>query len=463
MSGAAHGRLCSQLRAILPDGAETDAALAEARRSARAVAGSIDDPQAAVAAALYAFVGGTLGTLALARSWTCRDLAGLVDGVAGELGVDRSVAEHEILRRSLERVEEVGLPGRLALRAALSLLVALAPVSEASVWAGEEAGSVSCFALVGAERPSRRVRATARETLSTGRDRVAGRNLVNSVALSRWDRPLGALVLRSRPADRPRALARAHESARVLVASLERASLFARNALRERTLLEASERRVCRLGYDLHDGPLQEIAMLTGDVRLLHRQLERGLLQEAPSTVVLGRLDDLDARLVGLDRELRDLVLSLNRSSAVDVPLAEALRRQIAVARTRSAFTIRLDVRGGDEITPSQRLALLALVGEGLANVREHGNATHARVRVSVGKRQTIASVEDDGRGFHVGRTLARAARGGRLGLVGLGERVRLLGGSLTVDSRPGGPTRLTVVLPRWDAAAGHPETVRAA
>lgn len=463
MSGSAHDRLCAQLRGILPNGAETDAALAAARKKATALAGSIDDPEAAAAAAQYAFVGATLGALALARDWSGEEVAGLVAGVAGDLGVDSSLAEHELFRRALERIEEDGLPGRLALRATLSLLVAFAPVSEASVWASEEAGALNCFALVGAERPSRRVRAAARETLSTGRDRIAERELVNSVALSRWDRPLGALVLRSRSADRARVLARAHEAARVLVASLERAALFSRNALRERTLLEASERRVCRLGYDIHDGPLQEIAMLAGDVRLLHRQLERGLLREAPSTVVLGRLDDFDARLVALDRELRELALSLNRSSAVDLPLAEALRRQIAAVRTRSAITIRLDVRGGDEITASQRLALLALVGEGLGNVREHSNATHARVRVSVGKRQTIATVEDDGRGFHVGRTLARAARGGRLGLVGLRERIRLLGGSLTVDSRPGGPTRLSVVLPRWDEAAGQEKSPRAA
>jgi signal transduction histidine kinase len=462
MAGVAHARLCSVLRGMLSSGAETDAALAAARRKAVAVAGSIDDPEAAAAAALHAFVGTTVGTLALARDWTSGELQGLVDGVAAELGVDRSVAEQEIFRRALERVEEVGLPGRLALRAALTLLVAFGPVGEASVWASE-AGSPSCLALVGAERPSRRVRAAARETLSTGRDRITERGLVNSVALSRWDRPLGALVLRSRSAHRPRVLARANEAMRLLIASLERASLLTRNAVRERTLLEATERRVCRLGYDIHDGPLQEIAMLAGDVRLLHRQLERGLLQEAPSSVILGRLDDFDSRLVALDRELRELALSLNRPSVGDVPLAEALRRQIAAVRTRSALAIRLDVRGGDEITASQRLALLALVGEGLANVREHSKATHARVRVFVGKHRTIASIEDDGRGFDVGRTLARAARRGRLGLVGLGERIRLLGGSLTVDSRPGGPTRLTVVLPRWDEDARDRDTVRAA
>jgi len=56
----------------------------------------------------------------------------------------------------------------------------------------------------------------------------------------------------------------------------------------------------------------------------------------------------------------------------------------------------------------------------------------------------------DDGRGFEVERTLVDAARTGHLGLVGMSERVRLLGGRLDVESRPGGPTRIAAVIPRW-------------
>ena len=57
--------------------------------------------------------------------------------------------------------------------------------------------------------------------------------------------------------------------------------------------------------------------------------------------------------------------------------------------------------------------------------------------------------VSDDGHGFEVGRALARAAQRGRLGIVGIGERVRMLGGTFEIDSAPGGPTILTFALPR--------------
>ncbi len=62
--------------------------------------------------------------------------------------------------------------------------------------------------------------------------------------------------------------------------------------------------------------------------------------------------------------------------------------------------------------------------------------------------------MRDDGRGFDVERELLRAARSGHMGLAGMHERVRLLDGHCRVDSRPGGPTEVTLALPRWRGLA---------
>jgi len=58
--------------------------------------------------------------------------------------------------------------------------------------------------------------------------------------------------------------------------------------------------------------------------------------------------------------------------------------------------------------------------------------------------------VIDDGCGFDLESTLARAAQAGRLGLVGMQERVRMLGGLTRIESREGGPTVISATLPAW-------------
>jgi two-component system, NarL family, sensor histidine kinase DegS len=69
---------------------------------------------------------------------------------------------------------------------------------------------------------------------------------------------------------------------------------------------------------------------------------------------------------------------------------------------------------------------------------------------VTAGSEELGAEVLDDGQGFEVEPTLVAAARGGRLGLVGMSERVRLLEGRLDVESKLGGPTRVAATIPRW-------------
>jgi signal transduction histidine kinase len=102
-----------------------------------------------------------------------------------------------------------------------------------------------------------------------------------------------------------------------------------------------------------------------------------------------------------------------------------------------------------DRLTDSQRIALVRILQECLSNAREHSGASEVRVEVRSTESYVEASVTDNGRGFDVEGTLVEAAQRGRLGLVGVHERARLLGGTCDVASRPGGPTTISVCLSR--------------
>jgi two-component system sensor histidine kinase DegS len=226
--------------------------------------------------------------------------------------------------------------------------------------------------------------------------------------------------------------------------------LLERNAKHERSLVEASERRLTRLGYDLHDGPMQELVVLAYDLMAMRRRVD-ALVDDDGRLEVAPAFDELHERIVEIDRSLRELAQSLEARSLVEQPIRHLLEREIGTLVDRCEIEANLSVAGDvDSLTTSQRLTLFRVIQEALTNVREHSGAARVTVRVESERGNVTATVIDDGAGFEVSSALVSAARRGRLGLVGIHERVRLLGGTFEVVSRLGGPTRLTLTLPHW-------------
>jgi signal transduction histidine kinase len=124
---------------------------------------------------------------------------------------------------------------------------------------------------------------------------------------------------------------------------------------------------------------------------------------------------------------------------------------EVAAFTERTGIHVQQRINGDfTGMTVSQKIALIRVVQEALTNIREHANAARVRITITARTGRVDARVEDDGVGFHVARTLLDGAQRGRLGLVGSSERIRLLGGRFDVKSRPGGPTTVSLSLPRW-------------
>ena len=82
--------------------------------------------------------------------------------------------------------------------------------------------------------------------------------------------------------------------------------------------------------------------------------------------------------------------------------------------------------------------------------------AQHVRMELSQSEGRVKLEVRDDGAGFDVRGTLEKAARRGNLGLLGMQERVQILGGHLAIESSPGCGTRISVSLPVPEPAAAQ-------
>jgi len=423
----------------------------QALERARAFAGAAPDPSRAGIAAIV-YVGELVAAHVLEHPDVEHQFAELGAEAASLIGIDETFAVAAIFSAALRSRTVLEVPPPIAAEAALRLLTSFAGVREASLWVRGEERAAVCSAIVGADAPSRRVRAMAADSL---RDADGGDSsgMLQVVPIVHWGRRAGVLVLRTRSDERERALAYASEAAVALVAILERETLLERNAAREGVLTQSAERRLVRLGFDLHDGPLQGLASLAVDLQLLRGQATTGA---APPQVVAGRVDDLLARVHSVEEEIRDLARSLESSSVTHAPLDELLKRQVERLKTERGIEASFVLKGRlREFTASQRIAVVRFVEEAFANVRQHASAQNVTLVVAVGRAALRVVVTDDGEGFDVEQTLVQAARDGHLGLVGMSERIRLLGGSLDVTSEPGGPTVVSATIPRWEPPEG--------
>lgn len=431
--------------------AEIDPGLEAAWSRAGQLRGGLED-SASVDLIAIAFVSDLLGRLWLERRWNPDRIDRLVGGVAERTGRPPEAVRMSIFARLIREQHLFELPPKLAIEAQLQMLATFSPLDEPSLWlVSAETGRPFCALHVGEGQPGRRARAAAAEAIAKNDVATSERALIHAAPIGRWGDARGAIVGKSHGDSRRAALAFLSEAVLAVGPFLEIDGLLERNAAHERSLVESGERRLVRLGFDLHDGPMQDIAALAQDLRFFRSQLAPYLEDAAEAERLLGRVDDLEARLVTLDRDLRDLARSLDAPALSQMRFADALGHVIGEFKRKTGVQVEHSESGDfSELTSSQRIALLRVVQEALNNVYEHSRTKRARVTVTAGRAGLSAEVYDNGAGFNVEERLVQAAKAGRLGLVGMSERIRLLGGKLEIDSKPGGPTRVFARIPRW-------------
>ena len=433
------------------DHAETAAALAVASSRARTLHAAAGGGPDAERSAALSFAADALIGVMLESRWPHETISEMTGRVSLILDEPTDSVSIELFVRAASNPQLLELPPLLTIELQLRLLLALSPITEVSLWEEESDAQLRCVAHAGESAPTRRVRTIVRSVLDgTDGEGPKQRNWIHGAPVMRWQQAHAAVVGRAHPNDRLRTKAFLQEAARCVAPVIEREMLLERSAERERKLAEGSERHLMRLGFDLHDGPLQDLAALSMDVQFARADITQRIPARA-RRLVGGRLDDVQAQITTLESSMRELARSLQPVSVLERPLMEVLRREVEKFESRGQTRVTLELGGDlDILTDSQRITIFRVVQEGLSNVRDHSEATAVRVTVDGRQGQIEIQIEDNGKGFHVEPTMIRAAKNGRLGLVGIGERVRLLGGQFDIRSRIGGPTTLSVSLLRW-------------
>lgn len=209
-------------------------------------------------------------------------------------------------------------------------------------------------------------------------------------------------------------------------------------------------RQIAQFGFDLHDDALQDMTALRNDLAQFREQLDALLVESPDRRKVVGRLDDFLARVSKLDAGLRQLAVTGRLPPAPPKPLGALLADSVeAHADAGKAYLVLAPDLDADPLATDERAAIVRVVESALANVRQHGGDANVRITARTANGVLEVEVLDDGNGFDVEESLRRAARENRLGLLGMDERMASVGGTVTVTSRPGGPTRVLLRLPR--------------
>ena len=228
-------------------------------------------------------------------------------------------------------------------------------------------------------------------------------------------------------------------------------SLAVERSRLERALVRAAaaeERN--RLAREIHDTLAQALAALT---------LQLEVTDALAAAHGDGRLSETVARSLALARsaldEARRSVLDLRAAPLEGRTLPEALERLAAEARpsaappgTRRVPDVGVVWRGFDrdaaELPAAVEVGLYRIAEQALANALRHARASSVRMHLARTERGGVRlRVEDDGVGFD-----AASVPADRFGLVGMSERARLLGGTLTLETAPGAGTAVEVTVP---------------
>lgn len=217
--------------------------------------------------------------------------------------------------------------------------------------------------------------------------------------------------------------------------------------------LQDEERR--RIGRDLHDSTGQSLAALELSLaQLLHES-------EMLPPHARAELELCTELAKHCSAEIRTASYLLHPPLLDELGLLSALRWLADGLRARSAIDVRLDLPVEMErLPPEEELALFRVAQEALTNVHRHAASPWAEIRVQVRPQYVVLEIQDAGRGIATdpGGAACRAPLLG-VGLAGMRERIRQLGGVFAVESTAAG-TRVRTIIPRMSglSAAQRPE-----
>jgi len=210
-----------------------------------------------------------------------------------------------------------------------------------------------------------------------------------------------------------------------------------------RRVVAAQESERQRIARDLHDETGQSLTAIGMGLRGLSGKLG------ARNKEAMGTLHKLESLTADSLKELQRLISDLRPSHLDDLGLSAALRWYANRVQEHSMIGVRVDIVGEEcDLDESMRITIFRIIQECLNNIIKHAHATHANIYVRFEEKNVRINVRDNGIGFDVDSRQQQSTSRPTLGLAGMQERAALLGGTVSIQSRPGYGTEVEALIP---------------
>ena len=208
-------------------------------------------------------------------------------------------------------------------------------------------------------------------------------------------------------------------------------------------IIEAQENERTRISRELHDEVGQALTAIKFNLDMIEKELSE------PSPSIREKLEDAKSLSNQTLAAMRQLSMDLRPTMLDDLGLVPTLRWYVQNFSKR--LNIDSDFRAiglEEKLSPQVETAFYRVIQETLNNIAKHAEAS--RIEVVLERRNSVIhiSVNDNGRGFDLDRVLHAGSPERGLGIVGIQERVSLLGGRMEIQSRPGSGTHIHIEVP---------------
>jgi len=231
------------------------------------------------------------------------------------------------------------------------------------------------------------------------------------------------------------------ENAR-LFSGVKAHQIRAEQLLKQATLAQEDERQ--RISLEIHDGAAQWMVAASYRIQAFDR-----ILSKYKGTHVEAELREIKSVIDQSIKELRRVIVDLHPPDLGELGLLGALQQNLENFKRDTGIAYSFQIEGIPvSLPPVSEIAVYRVTQEALANVRKHAQATKVDVILRFEVDELWVVIRDNGKGFAPSQVLSNARSAGRVGLVGMKDRVETLGGTVAIMAAEGAGTTISLSLP---------------